>query len=90
MFHNLNSIIFPDSLPKIDLHGLDRVTAQLMIRDFICDSKKQKQSFILIIHGVGSGILYKTTMEVLKRHCDVLDFKQLNMNHGCTIVNIKV
>lgn len=87
---NLNSIVFPDLLPKVDLHGLDRDSARVAIQDFIRDSIKQKHAFILIVHGIGSGILYRATLDALKKDKNVQDFKLLNGNIGCTIVQIKV
>ena len=34
---DLNSVIFVDSYPKLDLHGYDRETARVAIEDFITD-----------------------------------------------------
>ena len=31
----LNDVVFIDNLPSLDLHGFDRVTAHMMINDFI-------------------------------------------------------
>ena len=53
----LNSVIFIDNLPRLDLHGFDRDTARLYINDFIKENQKLKNEFILIIHGIGSGII---------------------------------
>ena len=38
----LKEIIFTESLPKIDLHGLDRDTARVQVNDFIRDNIKLK------------------------------------------------
>jgi Uncharacterized protein conserved in bacteria len=84
----LDNLIFTDSLPKLDLHGLDRETARVCINDFIKENKKLKNSFILIVHGIGSGVLKKTTFEVLKQSKLVKEYKLLNHNNGCTIVSI--
>lgn len=87
---NLNSIIFIDNLPKLDLHGYDRETARVAINDFINDNYKMKQSFVTIVHGIGSGILRTTTNEVLKKNKRVVDFKTFYYNNGCTIVQIDI
>lgn len=86
----LNDVILIDHLPSIDLHGLDRDTARMYINDFIQDNLKLKQEFIVIIHGIGSGILRKETSETLKKSKFVLDFKTYYYNQGCTIVQLKI
>lgn len=85
---NLNNLIFIDNLPKLDLHGYDRETARVAINDFINDNYKMNNQFITIIHGVGTGILRKTTHEVLKRNKKIIDYKLHYFNSGCTIVQI--
>lgn len=75
---------------KIDLHGFDRETARVAINDFINDNYKIKERFIVIVHGVGSGILKTTTHEVLKKNKKVMDFKTFYYNNGCTVVEIDI
>lgn len=87
---NLNDVIFVDSLPSLDLHGLDRDTARVEILDFIKDNTVLKNEIIVIIHGNGSGILKKTTYETLKKSKKVLDFKTYYNNTGMTLVKIEV
>ncbi len=87
---NLNDIIFIDNLPSLDLHGFDRETARVAINDFINDNIKLKNKFIVIIHGIGSGILKDTTHLTLKKNKNVLEFKICMFNIGCTIVNINL
>lgn len=87
---NLNSVIFVDSYPKLDLHGFDRETARVAINDFIRDQVKLKQEIIVIVHGIGSGILRTTTNETLRRNKSVLDYKSFYYNNGCTIVQLKI
>lgn len=84
----LNDIIFIDNLPKLDLHGYDRQTAIVAINDFINDNIKLKQPIFIIVHGVGSGIIRKTTHECLKRHKKVIEYKISYFNQGCTLVRI--
>lgn len=77
------------NLPQIDLHGYDREYARIVINDFIQDNYIQKNLKVLIIHGVGTGILRKTTHETLKRNKVVSAYKLDNFNSGTTIVEIK-
>ena len=82
--------LFISNLPSIDLHGYDRESARVAILDFINDNIKMKKKEIVIIHGIGSGILKKTTHEVLKKHKNVLDYKICYNNVGSTIVSLKI
>ena len=81
----LKDIIFIDKYPKIDLHG---ETARVEINDFIRDNRKLKNEIVVIIHGIGSGIIRKTTHETLKRNKNVIDFKTFYNNNGSTIVKL--
>lgn len=85
---NLNDIIFINNLPTLDLHGFDRQTAKVAIDDFINDNIKMKNSFIVIIHGIGSGILKDTTQRTLAINKKVIEYKIYPFNVGCTIVKI--
>ncbi len=85
---NLNDIIFIDNLPTLDLHGFDRQTAKVAIDDFINDNIKMKNNFIVIIHGIGSGILKDTTQRTLAINKKVIEYKIYPFNVGCTIVKI--
>ena len=86
----LNDVIFIDNLPKLDLHGVDSATARVMINDFIRDYIIMKNEIVLIIHGIGSGIIKKTTQETLKANKNVIAYKVFNFNEGCTIAQIKL
>lgn len=85
----LNEVIFPDSYPKIDLHGYDRDTGRVATLDFINDNYKMGNELIVIVHGIGSGNLKEEVHNTLKRHPLVIDYKLGYFNNGCTIVNIK-
>ncbi len=87
---NLNSILFLERFPTLDLHGYDRETARVAIDDFIRDNLCMKQEICLIVHGIGSGILRKTTHETLKKNKNVLQYQIHYFNPGCTIVQIKI
>lgn len=87
---SIDDLIFIDNLPSIDLHSLDSATAEVYINDFINDNLKIKNEFIVIIHGNGSGILRKTTFDVLHKNKNVIEYKTHYNNTGCTIVRIKI
>ena len=44
----LNDVIFIDNLPKLDLHGLDRDTARVKIKEFINDQFIMKNNLFVI------------------------------------------
>lgn len=75
--------------PTLDLHGFDRDYARIMINDFIRDCYIMKERQAVIIHGVGSGVLRKTTKETLKANSYVVDAKLDIFNGGQTIVSLK-
>ena len=85
----LSDTLFISNLPSIDLHGLDRDSARVMIEDYIRINLKLKNEKFVIIHGVGTGILKKTTHEVLKRNKNVLEYAICYNNTGSTIVRLK-
>ena len=86
----LKEVIFADSLPSIDLHGLDRDTARVKVMEFIKDNKIMKNEIICIVHGVGNGIIKNEIHNTLRRNKDILDYKLFYSNVGCTIVKIKI
>lgn len=77
------------NLPTLDLHGLDRDLARIEINDFIRDNYQIKNKKVIIIHGIGTGILKKTTLKTLKVNKLVNEFKIDNFNDGQTIVYLK-
>lgn len=87
---SLNSIIFIDSLPKIDIHGLDRDSGAMYVRAFIKENIKLKQEYFVVVHGIGTGILRKMTHEVLKSEKKVIEFKTFFYNRGCTVVQVNL
>lgn len=86
----INDIIFIDNLNSLDLHGYDRITANLLISDFIKENLILKNEFIVIIHGIGSGVLRNTTQEVLRKNKNVIEYKTSPYNPGCTIVHLNL
>lgn len=77
------------NLPRLDLHGIDRDYARILINDFIRDNYKMKQYQVIIIHGIGTGIIRKTTQETLKKNKLVEEYKIDNFNTGATLVTIR-
>lgn len=87
---NLNSVIYLDNIPSIDLHGLDRDTARVKVLEFINDNKIMKNDIICIVHGIGNGILKNEVHNTLKRSKDVIEYKLFYNNVGCTIVKLNL
>lgn len=87
---NLEDVIFTDNLPTIDLHGFDRDYARVKINEFINDNRKMKNSIIVIVHGIGSGILKNETISTLKKNKYVIDYRLFYNNVGMTIVKINI
>ena len=79
-----------NNLPSLDLHGEDRDYARIVINDFIRDHYQIQSEKIIIIHGIGTGILRKTTQETLRKNKNVVDYKTFYNNNGSTIVKINI
>ena len=77
-----------DNLPTLDLHGIDRDFARILINEFLADNYKIKNLRVVIIHGIGSGIIRKTTQDTLKKSKLVESYKIDNFNTGMTIVEL--
>lgn len=77
------------NLPSLDLHGLDRDYARILINDFIRDNYKMKNYQVIIVHGNGTGILKKLTQDVLTKNNLIESFKIDNFNTGMTVVTIR-
>ena len=85
----LSETMFIFNLPSIDLHGLDRDSARVMIEDYIRINLKLGNEKFVIIHGVGEGILKKITHETLKKNKNVLEYAICYNNPGSTLVRLK-
>ena len=85
----LSDTIFISNLPSIDLHGLDRDSARIKIEDYIRINLKLKNEKFVIVHGIGTGVLKKTTHETLRRNKNVLEYAICYNNVGSTIVRLK-
>ena len=77
------------NLKTLDLHGLDREYAKILINDFIRDHYNIKEKHIVIVHGIGSGILRKTTQETLRTNKLVKEYRIDPFNPGTTVVELK-
>lgn len=86
---NTDKLPLYNSLPTIDLHGEDRKTAEILVKQFITDNVKLKNNKVVIIHGIGTGILKKEVHSLLKKDKRVEKFYINFFNIGCTIVEIK-
>ena len=82
--------IFLNRYPSIDLHGYDRDSARMVTNDFVLENVILKNEYIVIIHGIGSGIVKKSVHEALRVNKNVLEYKTDNFNSGCTIVKLKI
>lgn len=87
---NIDDILFIDNLPKLDLHGFTSSEANVLINDFIKENIKLKNEFIIIVHGIGSGILRLQTKESLSKNKNVLEFKTYYYNQGVTLVKLLI
>lgn len=82
--------IFLNRYPKIDLHGLDRDSARMYVNDFVLENVILKNKNIVIIHGIGTGIVKKEVHETLRINKNVIEYKTDNFNSGCTVVKLKI
>lgn len=82
-------MFYLNNIPKLDLHGEDRVGAIIKIKQFIDENVILENNKLEIIHGVGTGVLRNATHQYLKQDKRVLEYKSNNFNMGSTIVIIK-
>ncbi|MBE6147757.1 MAG: hypothetical protein E7168_05465 [Firmicutes bacterium] len=76
--------------PSLDLHGLDRLAARILVNDFIHDNFIMRNERVVIIHGIGTGILKKEVHKTLKQNKLVESYKLDNFNSGATLVTLKM
>ncbi len=77
------------NLNTLDLHGETSDISKVLINDFIEDNYKMNNKKVLIIHGVGTKKLLKTTQETLSKNKYVESYKIDNFNSGQTIITLK-
>ena len=66
--------IFLNRFPSIDLHGYDRDSARMMTNDFVMENLILRNEYIVIIHGIGTGIVKKEVHEALRVNKNVLEY----------------
>ena len=76
--------------PKIDLHGEYAVTAYTVVHNFISDHIKLKDSYVVIIHGKGTGKLKDEVHHILSQDRRVLEYHLDPYNLGQTIVHLDI
>lgn len=84
-----NSMPLMSNLTSLDLHGEDRKSAELLVKQFMDDLWKLKCEKGIVIHGIGNGILKKQVHEVLKRDKRIAKYYIDFFNIGCTIIELK-
>ena len=84
----LNEIVFIDSLPSLDLHGYDSDYAKIKINEFIKDNYIMGNENIVIVHGIGTGVIKRTTQNILSKNKYVKDYKIFSGNVGYTIAEL--
>ena len=80
--------MFLSTTPSIDLHGYDRESARIAVKDFITDLCKLKETEGIIIHGIGEGILRKEVHSYLKTDKRVQTFTLSFLNPGMTLITL--
>ena len=83
------SLMYNNNLPSIDLHGENRGSARVLVKEFIIDCYSMGRYELAIIHGIGQGILKKEVHDMLRISKYVDEFKLDNFNSGCTLVKLK-
>lgn len=86
----LSEILFIDSLPTLDLHGIDRDYAIIKTEEFIKDNYIMGNKNIVIVHGIGTGTIKHAVHDTLRRNNYVIDYQVFAGNVGCTIVEMKM
>ncbi len=81
--------MFLSTTPTLDLHGYDRESARIAIKDFITDMCTLKEKECIIIHGIGKGILKEEVQKYLRKDTRVASFELSFMNPGCTMIKLK-
>ena len=77
--------IILSTTPSIDLHGYDRESARIAVKDFLTDVLRMG----IIIHGIGYGILQKEVQLYLGKDKRVESYYLSFINPGCTVVKLK-
>ncbi len=89
MINSFLDDVFINDLPTLDLHGEMRITARILVNEFINDNYFLGNKKVIIIHGIGKGALKEETHKVLYKNKNVDSFHLNHYNSGCTLVYIK-
>ena len=81
--------IILSTTPSIDLHGYDRESARIAVKDFLTDVLRMGEKTCIIIHGIGYGILQKEVQLYLEKDKRVESYYLSFINPGCTVVKLK-
>lgn len=81
---------FTARLPHLDIHGETSATCVALINSFINDNIKLKNKKIIIVHGKGTGVLKKTTHELLKNNKKINRYYIDGLNDGQTIIELNI
>ncbi len=82
-------LFYRDSMPKLDLHGMDREITRILVSEFLHDQAKLGNQEVAIIHGIGTGALRSEVHHLLIHHPLVEEYKMDYFNAGCTLVKLK-
>ena len=82
------NLLYRKNMPELDLHGENKDSARVLVKEFINDNYKMKNNEIAIVHGIGTGILKKEVHKVLKESRIVESYGLDNFNSGCTLVQL--
>ena len=81
-------MLYRSTMPRLDLHGEDRVSAGIALREFLNDNYKLRNKELAVIHGIGSGILRRAVHDILKKDNRVIEFGIDYFNIGCTLIKM--
>lgn len=79
-----------DKYPNLDVHGETRDTIYTVLKEFINDNIKLRNSVIVIVHGKGQGILKREIHCYLKQMKEVKTYHLHYWNQGATIVELNI
>ncbi len=76
--------------PSLDVHGETRDTIYTVLKEFVSDNIKLKNSTIIIVHGKGTGILKQEIHYYLKNMREVKCYHLHYWNQGVTVIELNV
>lgn len=80
--------VLQTSKNTVDLRGMRVEEASRHLKMAI--GATESNSVIFIIHGMGTGVVKESALEILRNHPRVAKFEQESpMNYGCTVAYIK-